>query len=193
MRRCTLLPALMFLACQPQPRAATLPAIDSVRLGEARTAATALGSDLMTMLTQQLARGGPAAAIAVCADSAQLRTSRYQRAGIAVRRVGTRVRNPANTPDSLEAAVLTAFQADLAAGRLPADTAVLEALAGGHTRLRYLRPVRVQEPCLTCHGPATAIPDSVRAILTQRYPDDQATGYAVGDLRGAVSVQVVQD
>lgn len=193
MRRCTLLPALMLLACQPPRRAATLPALDSVRLGEARTAATALGGDLMTMLTQQLARGGPAAAIAVCADSAQIRTSRYQRAGLAVRRVGTRVRNPANAPDSLEAAVLAAFQADLAAGRLPADTTVLETLAGGHTRLRYLRPVRLQEPCLTCHGPATAIPDSVRAILTQRYPEDQATGYAVGELRGAVSVQVIQD
>ena len=193
MRLCTLLSALMVLACQPQRRAAAPPAIDSVRLGEARTAATALGSDLMTMLTQELARGGPAAAIAVCADSAQVRTTRRQQAGIAVRRVGTRVRNPANTPDSLEAAVLNAFQADLAAGRLPADTTVLETLAGGHTRLRYLRPVRVQEPCLTCHGPAAGIPDSVRAILAQRYPNDQATGYAVGDLRGAVSVQVAQD
>lgn len=193
MRLRTLLPGLLLLACQPQGRAAAPPAIDSVRLGEARTAAAALGSDLMTMLTQELARGGPAAAIAVCADSAQVRTSRHQQAGIVVRRIGTRVRNPANTPDSLEAAVLAAFQAGLAAGRLPADTTVLESLAGGHTRLRYLRPVRVQEPCLTCHGPATGIPDSVRAILAQRYPNDQATGYALGELRGAVSVTVAQD
>lgn len=193
MRPCTALLGTVLLACQPQGRATAPPAIDSVRLREARTAASALGSDLLTMLTQELARGGPAAAIAVCADSAQVRTSRHQQAGIVVRRVGTRVRNPANMPDSLEAAILAAFQADLAAGRLPADTTVLEALAGGHTRLRYLRPVRVQEPCLTCHGPATGIPDSVRAILAQRYPNDQATGYALGELRGAVSVQVTQD
>lgn len=193
MRRYALLPAVMVLACLPERRAATPPAIDSVRLAEARTAATALGGELLTLLTQELARGGPAAAVAVCADSAQVRTSRHQQAGITVRRVGTRVRNPANAPDSLESAILAAFQADLSAGRLPADTVVLEALAGGHTRLRYLRPVRVQEACLTCHGPATGIPDSVRAILAQRYPNDEATGYAVGALRGAVSVQVDQD
>lgn len=186
---------LLFLcsivACQPQPQrqAAAPPAIDSVRLDQARAAASALGAELMGMLTQELARGGPTAAIAICADSAQARTRQHQQAGIAVRRVGTRVRNPLNAPDSLETAMLAAFQADLVAGRLAADTVVLEALPGGHTRLRYLRPIRVQQPCLTCHGPESGIPAVVRAILTERYPDDRATGYAVGDLRGAISVQ----
>lgn len=45
----------------------------------------------------------------------------------------------------------------------------------------------------TCHGPGNSIPDTVRAMLAARYPDDRATGYAVGDLRGAISVQVDQE
>jgi hypothetical protein len=147
----------------------------------------------MAMLTRELARGGPNAAIAVCADSAQARTAEHQRAGISVRRVGTRVRNPLNAPDPLETALLAALQHDLTAGRLPADTLVVETLGGGHTRLRYLRPVRIQEACLTCHGTTADIPASVQAILAERYPGDQATGYVVGDLRGAVSVKLDQN
>ncbi|MBI3082695.1 MAG: DUF3365 domain-containing protein, partial [Gemmatimonadetes bacterium] len=60
----------------------------------------------------------------------------------------------------------------------------------GTYELQYLRPILVDRRCLACHGdPATFIPE-VRAVLAQRYPEDRATGYAVGDLRGAVSVRV---
>ena len=186
----TLITLLTLTACQSEPRVEVPPPVDSAMLQEATSAADALGAGLMTMLTQELQRGGPDAAIAICADSAQARTRQHQAAGLAVRRVGTRVRNPANAPDSLERAILDAFEASLLAGALPADTVVMRALAGGGTELRYLRPVRVQEGCLTCHGATEGIPASVRSVLLDRYPNDQATGYRVGDLRGAVSVTV---
>ena len=57
------------LACSPAPR----PEVDDARLARARAAADALGKDLMSLLTRELERGGPDAAIAVCADSAQVR------------------------------------------------------------------------------------------------------------------------
>ena len=44
--------------------------------------------------------------------------------------------------------------------------------------------------CLACHGAPEQIPAEVAAILAERYPDDQATGYAVGDLRGALWAEV---
>ena len=34
------------------------------------------------------------------------------------------------------------------------------------------------------------IPDDVSAILKQSYPDDQATGFATGDIRGWVWAEV---
>jgi hypothetical protein len=37
------------------------------------------------------------------------------------------------------------------------------------------------------------IPASVKAVLARRYPNDQATGYTVGELRGVVSVQLDQN
>lgn len=164
------------------------PVPDPATVSAARSAANALGGELQGMLLAALAEGGPTAAIAFCADSAQARTARHQTGGVSVRRVGTRVRNPANQPDSLEAAVLIAFAAR--AGTLPADTAFLHQAPDGTWQLHFLRPVVISEPCLVCHGNPATIPESVRRVLDARYPDDRATGYAAGDLRGAVSVRV---
>lgn len=182
-------PLLFVIACGGGRQTAAPPAADSATVAAARTAANALGADLMGLLTRELTRGGPPAAIAVCADSAQQRTLQHQKAGIQVRRVGTRVRSPANAPDSVERAVLAAFADAIRAGRTPADTHLVVPANGGGYELRYLRPVRIQEPCLACHGPASQLAPEVRELLSTRYPGDQATGYAVGELRGAVSVR----
>lgn len=196
MRLCTAGPALvaglLILGCRGQREVSPRPpAVDSAQLARVRAAATDLGTDLMGMLSSEMARGGPAAAVAVCADSAQRRTARHQQAGLGVRRVGTRVRNPANTPDSLEVAVLAAFDTALKNGRLPPEAVLVQSLPAGGYELRYLRPIQVQEKCLACHGPADQIAPAVSSLLTTRYPEDRATGYAVGDLRGAVSVRAL--
>jgi hypothetical protein len=169
---------------------AATPPPDSATVAAARAAAGSLGADLLGMLTQALEEGGPAGAIALCADSAQARTARHAAAGIYLRRVGTRVRNPMNAPDSVERAVLAAFAAALEAGRQPADTFFVMAAGDAPAQLHYLRPVRIAEPCLACHGDPATIADTVRAVLAARYPADEATGYRVGDLRGAVSVRI---
>jgi hypothetical protein len=44
--------------------------------------------------------------------------------------------------------------------------------------------------CVACHGPADRLDPDVQAILLERYPDDQATGYEPGDLRGVVRATV---
>ncbi|MGE0552136.1 MAG: DUF3365 domain-containing protein [Gemmatimonadales bacterium] len=162
---------------------------DSVAIAAARQAAASLGGDLLGMLTRALQEGGPDRAIAFCADSAQARSARHQAEGVQVRRVGTRVRNPANAPDSVERAVLAAFAASLAGGTPPGDTAFVATGADGAPELRYLRPVLVAEPCLACHGDPAAMSSRVREVLASRYPADEAVGYQVGELRGAVSVR----
>ncbi|HEX6104047.1 MAG TPA: DUF3365 domain-containing protein [Gemmatimonadales bacterium] len=177
-------------ADRPPSPARQVAAVDSAELARARAAADQLGQDLMGLLTSELDRGGPEAAIAVCADSAQQRTARHSAEGTLVRRVGTRVRNPANRPDSVEAAVLRRFAEALAGGRTPADTAFATVDADGSREVRFLRPIRVAKPCLACHGPPEGFAPGVRALLAERYPDDRAVGYEVGDLRGAVSVRL---
>jgi len=145
----------------------------------------------MGLLLRTLEKNGPDAALAVCADSAQRRTARHSTEGLTIRRVGTRVRNPLNTPDSTEERILAYLGAEHAAGRMPTEyQEVVRNAANDGWELRYLRPILLQPQCTACHGAADGLAPGVRALIDARYPDDRAVGYAAGDLRGAISVRV---
>lgn len=188
----TLLGALALAGCAGS-KSATLRPVDvpapAPELARARAAADSLTKGLAGLLFSTLESEGPVAATRVCSDVAQSVTAGYAEGGLAVRRVGTRLRNPANRPDSREAAALERFAAAIAAGNPPGE--VSEVLEGGGTRvLAYVRPIVLQPRCTACHGPLESIDPAVRAMLRERYPADAAVGYAAGELRGAVSVRV---
>jgi hypothetical protein len=159
-------------------------------LSEAREAARELSGEIRGLLMQELSKGGFEGAVTVCATKAQARTADYRKAsGNDIRRVSLRRRNPANEPDAYERGVLESFD------RLPVeDRPAAERWAvvteGGRETLRYLKPLVAVTMCLTCHGDKARIPPAVLAKLADSYPDDRATGYAAGDVRGAVSVRV---
>lgn len=155
----------------------------------ARQAADGLGRDLMGLLLAKLAEAGPGAAIAYCADSAQARTASIGTTGVQIRRVSMKPRNLANAPEAFEEELLDVLAQQYAAGRMPPDTSIWIG-TGADRELRHLRPIIVQQPCLACHGNPEEFAPEVRKVLAERYPDDQATGYAAGDFRGAISVQV---
>ncbi|HSQ74977.1 MAG TPA: DUF3365 domain-containing protein, partial [Bacteroidota bacterium] len=51
-------------------------------------------------------------------------------------------------------------------------------------------PIITQSFCLTCHGARDALGGGVDSLLAVRYPEDLATGYAAGDLRGAIRIRM---
>ena len=147
-----------------------------------------LGSELKGELTAAIGQSGPTGAIDVCRTRAPEIASKLSReSGATVSRTALRVRNPANAPDELQRAVLEQFAADLASGRVeqPLEAAV-EINRGGAIERRYMRAIPTDALCLTCHG-AHLAPD-VAAAIAKAYPDDQATGFETGQLRGAFSV-----
>ncbi len=190
-----MLPALLlaaFLAAGPVPYPAGAPvAPDDPALARADRAAAALTSELFGRLQRELATGGPAKAIAVCSREAPAIAAHLSHGGVTVRRVGTRVRNPVNAPDAFEAAVLARWQETIAGGGTPQEEAVWVTVGGVRT-LRVMRPIMTGSLCLSCHGDPGHFAPGVRAELAKRYPDDRATGYREGELRGAVSVTIVQ-
>lgn len=153
---------------------------DEALLARTDRAATALATALRGRLTAAMREGGPAAAMEVCAREAQalVATTRRER-GVTVGRSSLRLRNPADAAPDWVAAWLRAQGERPAAG-----VNGVRAVSGD--RARVLRPIAVEGPCLVCHGPPEAIPEGVRAALSARYPEDRATGYAPGDLRGAL-------
>jgi hypothetical protein len=162
-------------------------------LDRARAAADALTRDLKTTLTAEMSAGGPGAAIRVCSEVAQEIAAEHSTDGLTVRRVSRKARNPADRPDLFEADQLGRLAELHARGELPKEVIEVIEVVGagdGDRTLRYLRPITVQPLCLRCHGDPEDFTPEVRRVLAERYPDDEATGYGAGDLRGAVSVTV---
>jgi hypothetical protein len=54
---------------------------------------------------------------------------------------------------------------------------------------RFVKALPVQPLCLSCHGSAEQISPAVKSVLAQHYPNDLATGYSVGQIRGVISVR----
>jgi hypothetical protein len=155
------------------------------RIVESRAIADRFQQTLKGALMAAIAEGGPTKAIEVCqvqapAIAAQLGSE----TGAIVSRTSLKVRNPANAPTAAQRAVLEAFAARQQAGEEAGALEDFEPNAEGGPR--YMRAIITQEPCLACHGREIAEP--VRATLAERYPGDAATGYDLGEVRGAFSI-----
>jgi len=157
----------------------------------ADAAAQQLTTTLMAKLTATLAEGGPLAAVGVCNQVAQEVTRALgEREGVILRRTALRTRNPANAPD-WERPWLERAEAAVRAGHAPQPMYEVVRPPEGPVELRHLRPILFPAGvCSRCHGLPEEIPDDVRTVLRERYPQDAATGFRAGDLRGAISVRV---
>lgn len=139
-------------------------------------------------LQQGMQAGGPVNAIAVCKDRAPaIAAGLGERKGLDIGRTSLKVRNPGNTPDIWEKAVLEEFEQRKLAGEDPAGIE-FHATAGQEdkTVFRYMKAIPTAELCVACHG-AVLAPD-VEAKLAELYPEDQARGYSPGDIRGAFTI-----
>jgi hypothetical protein len=158
-------------------------AAEEAALARAAKAAGALGQTLKDRLTEAMAEGGPARAMTVCADEAQALTAQVgERFDVSVGRSALRLRNPKNEGPEWVHAWLQE-QGDRPAAQAEPLTRVVD------DRAQVVRPIAMGGVCLSCHGPAEGIPPAVQAVLRERYPQDQATGFREGDLRGALWAQ----
>lgn len=143
----------------------------------------ALLAPFKTALMQELVEGleaGPVAAIGVCRLRAPAIADGLEAMGVRVGRSSHRLRNPANRAPDWVRPLLDHYR-DTPAERGP----IVVPLGDG--RNGYVEPIMVQPLCLACHG--TTLEPSVTEALATMYPDDRASGYAVGELRGVFWVE----
>lgn len=179
---------LMMAVALITPFVATLAnAGDDAMLGEARKVATTLPPKLLAALQQEISKSGPEGAILVCKDMAPKMAGEISRqTGWKIKRVSLKARNDARAiPDAWEKAALEDFDKRAAAGEPPAQ---LEKGEKVDNEYRYVKALPVQPLCLSCHGPVDQLTPAVKSALAQHYPNDLATGYSVGQIRGAISV-----
>jgi hypothetical protein len=138
-------------------------AVDEVRV--------ALGSALKAALAD-----GPETAIDVCRVEAPRLAQQASTDEITVGRTSHRLRNPANAPETWMLPFIAEFQAlDAAPGR--SRTVDLGARGTGYVEAIYTQPL-----CLTCHG--ENVDPALLKKIREHYPDDAATGFRAGELRG---------
>lgn len=160
-------------------------AIDQ-QLQEYRQAMQTFGKTLKGELQTAMQEGGALAAVNVCHERAPEIASDLSKAtGLTLRRTSLKPR--ATTPTDWERAVLEDFESRHAAGEAPSTIEWHEvAEVDGEHRLRFMKAIETQEVCLTCHG--QKIDPALKAKIDQLYPEDQATGFQKGDIRGAFSI-----
>jgi hypothetical protein len=173
------------------PEAARTGAVtEDPALDAARAAAQAFGGRLREALGAAMQSVGPTGAIDVCyRDAPAIAAAVMAEQGVRIGRMSVpgRNRNPQQDADGWQADVLEVFSRAVAAGA-PAGEQVHVARDASTNVLRFARGIETEPVCLACHG--TTIAPAVEATIAERYPDDRATGFAIGDLRGLLWVEV---
>jgi hypothetical protein len=126
-----------------------------------------IGKDLKTQLTEQF-------------------TASHKIKSFAMGRTSLKLRNPKNAPAPELKAVLAEWDAAEAKGEKAAPKTI-KADKGFYGVI----PVRIPAPaCLKCHGSESELDKEAYDFIKSKYPEDTATGYKEGDLRGAFWVKV---
>lgn len=161
-------------------------------LAESRKAAASLLKDTKSTFKAFAVTGDMALAARGCSGEAHKIAAYYMDStGNYIRRVSLKNRSAGNVPDDYERAILEKFDKLNEAGLVTdgfEDYRVVT--TDGKKTMRYMAPIKTKKGCLKCHGVVSEIPAPVKEFLAERYPGDLATGYKVGDIRGAVSVKV---
>lgn len=138
---------------------------------------------LSSALGEAISKSGPEGALSVCSERAPQIAKEVSAAhGVTLRRATHKPRNPKNAADEVEKAAMEAFQAAVAKKEAPKPQVITNA-DGSRS---FLAPIVLGNPlCLQCHGtPNQDIAPATLAAIQKLYPEDKATGFKLGDLRG---------
>jgi len=152
-----------------------------------KKAITALASTLLSEVSQALAKDTTGVgAIQYCNIHALPLTDSINAAlgdTIEVRRTALRVRNPKNAPDDIDVQVMQQLQRTQTHDLYLLDDPNL-------SEYRVYKPLYIMSMCLKCHGPVEKIHPAVRQVLKEKYPQDRAVNFELGDFRGVIVAEI---
>lgn len=176
--------------------AAAAPAQTAPDLGQMQEDGRRVAAQFVQTLGGELRRemetSGPLRALLACKYYApEVASSLSRQTGWRVTRVALKARNPAiGQPDIWEQKVLLDFEQRVAKGEKAENLEYGGVVEEPQGRVfRYMKALAVAPLCMNCHGPASQMPEAFRQALAKEYPFDKATGYSLGQVRGAISVK----
>ena len=159
-----------------------------VHAAESKKVVTEFMGQLKGELMASMKASGPVVSIDVCKDKAPIiAKSLSDKYGWEIARTSLKLRNPTNFPDAWETKVLEQFDARKKSGESVKPMAYFsEVEEHGENKFRFMKAIPVAKPCLVCHG--ENINTDILTKLQSTYPEDKATGYKLGDVRGAFTI-----
>jgi len=139
-------------------------------------------------LKNQMQTNGPMGALHFCSQNALTLTEQLAKESkTSIKRVSINNRNPVNYPHKDEIALLNEWDKLVKNGQpLPAQKLVTVS----DSTVMYYKPIIINnEACLKCHG---NVEGALAKAIKSAYPEDKATGYKMGDLRGMIAIEMAR-
>jgi len=151
---------------------------------EARQHIKGFATELKQTLVSTMKAKGPLAAIETCHISAPVIADQHSQSPWHISRSSLKVRNPDNAPNEWLIGIMNDFEKRKAQGEPVGKIEHAEQKEDGWY---FVKAIPTQGPCLVCHGENIA--PQVQSKLKSLYPNDQATGFKLGDIRGVFVVK----
>jgi hypothetical protein len=154
----------------------------------AKKATAEFAGNLKSKLMAAMKEGGPIKALGVCNSDAPKITAHLSDVyGKQLSRVSLKNRNKNNAPNEWQTKVLEDFAARKSQGADITKLSYAEIVTDkGKKQFRFMKAIPTQDACVMCHG--ENIPPALQKQITRLYPNDKATGFEKGDIRGAFVV-----
>lgn len=140
-------------------------------------------STLLKNVGLAIQKGGPQHAVEFCNLQANsIIDSLNQNFNCSISRISEKNRNP-------DAIVSGEIEKEL--WRIFNEGALSDTIISNKNKLVFYKPIKIGMPaCLKCHGSTESdINSATQEQLTELYPKDLATGYALGDFRGLWKIE----
>jgi len=166
--------------------------IEEAALAEGNRISALAQQALGGQLKQAISKGGVPEAVKFCNVAAYpILDTLTTGLDAEIKRASLRIRNPKDAPTNSEREILEQYQTQLDNDQeLQPVVEVFD-----NDQVLYARPIVMNNAlCLNCHGTVgTQVSDETNALLKSLYPEDNATGHQLGDLRGIWSITFSQE
>lgn len=138
-----------------------------------------LFGSLLGELTKSMGENGPVKSIYVCKQRApEIAKAVSEETGVRIGRTSFQLRNDKNLAPAWASSFVSDKIEKSVEVELPNDG------------LGVLLPIRLKAACTVCHGNDKQINPDVKLAIASNYPNDAATGFAEGDIRGYFWIEV---
>lgn len=173
------LSVLFLISCsQKQKSVETAGVMDtSAILKRGDTISNLVQKVLLANVMQAMKSGGPSFAITYCSEKAMTLTDSLGKTyNCRIQRISDKYRNTANKPTKTDSDILS---------KMNLLSPMIPMVLWENNNAVYYKPIKIAMPaCLKCHGSVENIDAKTLEIIRKKYPDDLATNYKEGDLRG---------